>query len=162
MVSDYEMPRESQRTLRSFVTCRADAFTAPYALTDRVFSQEGSNRLTPREQALADVYEFDLHRPDLARYVRGGKKFQRTYEFLRFERVRPRCMNAMRRAFLGLGDEALEGEAETKKSWYSEVQTTFRKKRSWVRDIGRADTTRRKVIYLSYGVMYYGQATSMY
>lgn len=106
------------RCSRTSITCKADAFAAPYALLDRNFMRDGSNRLTLREKALADFYALDLGRPDLADYARRGKKIQRLYEFFRFERIRPKSINAMRRAFLDGPEEAQLGEPETKSAWY--------------------------------------------
>ncbi len=104
---------------RSFITCKADAFSPPYALIDHAFLK-GSSRLSPREQCLADIYAFDLNRADLAAYVWNGKKFQRLYQFLRFEETRGWGMRAMRRAFLGEQEKdegRYEGKNAGKKRW---------------------------------------------
>jgi hypothetical protein len=73
---------------------------------------------------LARVYEEEYARPDMAEYVRKGKKFQRLYELLRFEDRRWKSSMAMRRAFQSGPEE--EGEDEPKTLW-EWVEITMRR-----------------------------------
>jgi hypothetical protein len=104
--------------LRASTTCKADAFAAPYGLCDSTYSG-GSNELCPNEIGLMTAYD-QLGRPDLAAYIRSGKKYQRLGVFLREPRLELTELKAIRRAFNGI-TEGTANEPVSLKQWTADV-----------------------------------------
>lgn len=106
------------------MTSKSDAFAAPFGLADSAFLKAGSNALSAREQTLTAAY-ISLNRPDMAECVVKGKKFQRLYYFMRYELVRHVQLNALRRAFLGLGEEEGGDEPKSLEEWVRVAKGRF-------------------------------------
>ncbi|WRT65484.1 uncharacterized protein IL334_002427 [Kwoniella shivajii] len=88
----------------SSLTCKEEAFAAP-----EFFRYEHSNinsiHLGTKEQLLVHSYE-QLGRPDLADLVRGGRKYHRLHLIVFRGCSELEHLNAARRAFLGMPDDA--------------------------------------------------------
>jgi hypothetical protein len=98
---------------RAYTTSKADAFAVPLGLLDRSYAA-GKNAINPWEEALAREYETKHNRPDLAGYVRNGRKYHRLMDSMFGGSLK--SLNATRRAFTGMSDDA-EGQPETFEEW---------------------------------------------
>lgn len=116
---------------RSYTTAKADAFAAPSIFVDFQKYSGGSNDLGPYEAVLAQAYE-DLGRPDLAAYVRNGKKFQRLYDKLDGGFCDFPDLNATRRAFLDLPDHI--PQPSHMDEWVVEATARHRADDPWINE----------------------------
>ena len=107
-------------THRSYLSCKAEAFAAPWALLSDAFFRN-ANVLSPREEFLRDTY-LERGRPDLARYVEGSRKWLRLSNVLTGV-SEFRELIATRQAF-EQGDEVMK-HPETEEEWRNSVVTRF-------------------------------------
>ena len=101
-------------TRRSYLSCKAEAFAAPWALLSDAFFRN-ANVLSPREEFLRDTY-LERGRPDLARYVGGSRKWLRLGNALTGV-TDFRALIATRQAFKQVGQVAEEQAPKTEEEW---------------------------------------------
>jgi len=99
---------------RSYLSCKAEAFAAPWALIS-ASAFKGDNELSPREEYLRDTY-LQLGRPDLAHYVEGTRRWLRLGNILAGTTKFPELM-ATRQAFEKASGEGKGSAPETEEHW---------------------------------------------
>ncbi|WWC87647.1 uncharacterized protein L201_002537 [Kwoniella dendrophila CBS 6074] len=89
----------------AYTTSKAEAFSAPTSLIpSRLSETSDDDNLSDREMALAEAYS-SLGRPDLAKYVREGRKYSRLIKSIHHSWASVEDFVAMRKAFLGISND---------------------------------------------------------
>lgn len=111
--------------IRSYISSKEDAFSAPEALAPSIAS--GNISITQLEAALAEAY-VTLNRPDLAQMVYSGKKYQLLERATRGDVQRGQELAAMRVAFKSIPSEKLVEPVEviTTANWIKAARERYR------------------------------------
>jgi len=109
--------------LGAVLTAKAEAFAAPPGLAPLDF-RTGDNRLSLIEEMLADSY-VELGRPDLAEFVRNGKKYQRLDQLTKIWLQPWEALNAARRAVLGMDEDEAPGQPQGWDAWIDAAKERY-------------------------------------